>query len=60
MRIRWTTRIATAAGLLTLIAGIATGGGGTAHAAAQPTAAAIVVTTTSSAAPSLSWTHRGA
>jgi hypothetical protein len=60
MRIRWTTRIATAAGLLTLIAGIATGGGGTAHAAAQPTAAAIVATTTSSAAPSLSWTHRGA
>ena len=38
MRIRWTTRIATAAGLLTLIAGIATGGG-PAHAAARPTAA---------------------
>ena len=60
MRIRWTTRIATAAGLLTLIAGIATGGGGAAHAAAQPTAAAIVATTTSLAAPGLSWTHRGA
>jgi hypothetical protein len=61
MRIRWTTRIATAAGLLTLIAGIATGGGGGApHAAARPTAASVVVTTTSSVAPGLSWTHRGA
>jgi hypothetical protein len=59
MRIRWTTRIATAAGLLTLIAGIATGGGA-AHAAARPTAASVVVTTTSSVAPGLSWTHRGA
>jgi hypothetical protein len=44
MRIRWTTRIATAAGLLTLIAGIATGGG-PAHAAARPTAAAAVAAT---------------
>ena len=59
MRIRWTTRIATAAGLLTLIAGIATGGGGAAHAAARPTAASVVVTTTS-ATTGLSWTHRGA
>jgi hypothetical protein len=58
MRIRWTTRIATAAGLLTLIAGIATGGS-PAHAAARPTAAAVVVSTTSSVAPGLSWTHRG-
>jgi hypothetical protein len=46
MRIRWTTRIATAAGLLTLIAGIATGGGGTAHAAARPAASSAVTTTT--------------
>ena len=46
MRIRWTTRIATAAGLLTLIAGIATGGGGTAHAAARPAASPAVTTTT--------------
>ena len=60
MRIRWTTRIATAAGLLTLIAGIATGGGGTAHAAARPTAASVVATTTSSASTGLSWAHRGA
>jgi hypothetical protein len=44
MRIRWTTRIATAAGLLTLVAGVAAGGG-TAHAAARPTAAAAVGTT---------------
>ena len=58
MRIRWTTRIATAAGLLTLLAGIATGGGGAAHAAARPTAAAVVTTTTSSVGASLSWTHR--
>jgi len=49
MRIRWTTRIATAAGLLTLIAGIATGGGAAhaAHAAARPAAASAVATTTS-------------
>jgi len=59
MRIRWTTRIATAAGLLTLIAGIATGGGGAAHAAPRPTAASVVATTTSSVAVGLSWTHRG-
>ena len=59
MRIRWTTRIATAAGLLTLIAGIATGGGA-AHAAARPTAASVVTTTTSSVTTGLSWTHRGA
>jgi hypothetical protein len=58
MRIRWTTRIATAAGLLTLIAGIATGGGGAAHAAGRPAAASVVATTTSSV--SLSWAHRGA
>jgi Zn-dependent alcohol dehydrogenase len=58
MRIRWTTRIATAAGLLTLIAGIATGGGA-AHAAARP-AAASAVATTSSVTIGLSWTHRGA
>jgi hypothetical protein len=45
MRIRWTTRIATAAGLLTLIAGIATGGG-PAHATARPAAASAVATTT--------------
>jgi len=60
MRIRWTTRIATAAGLLTLIAGIATGGGGAAHAAARPTAASVVATTTSHATTGLSWAHRGA
>jgi hypothetical protein len=59
MRIRWTTRIATAAGLLTLIAGIATGGGGASHAAARPTAASVVGTTTSSVTTGLSWTHRG-
>ena len=59
MRIRWTTRIATAAGLLTLIAGIATGGGGASHAAARPTAASVVATTTSSVTTVLSWTHRG-
>jgi hypothetical protein len=58
MRIRWTTRIATAAGLLTLIAGIATGGGA-AHAAPRPTAASVVATTTSSVTTGLSWTHRG-
>jgi Zn-dependent alcohol dehydrogenase len=58
MRIRWTTRIATAAGLLTLIAGIATGGGA-AHAAARP-AAASAVATISSVTIGLSWTHRGA
>jgi hypothetical protein len=58
MRIRWTTRIATAAGLLTLIAGIATGGGA-AHAAARPTAASVVAATTSSATIGLSWAHRG-
>jgi hypothetical protein len=44
MRIRWTTRIATAAGLLTLIAGIATGGS-PAHAAARPAATSAVTTT---------------
>jgi hypothetical protein len=43
MRIRWTTRIATAAGLLTLLAGIATSGG-PAHAAARPTASAVATT----------------
>jgi hypothetical protein len=43
MRIRWTTRIATAAGLLTLIAGIATGGG-PAHAAGRPAASSAVAT----------------
>jgi hypothetical protein len=43
MRIRWTTRIATAAGLLTLIAGIATGGG-PAHAGTRPSAASAVTT----------------
>jgi hypothetical protein len=59
MRIRWTTRIATAAGLLTLIAGIATGGGGASHAAARPMAASVVATTTSSVTTGLSWTHRG-
>jgi hypothetical protein len=58
MRIRWTTRIATAAGLLTLIAGIATGGGA-AHSATRPTASSVVTATTSSVAPGLSWTHRG-
>jgi hypothetical protein len=41
MRIRWTTRIATAAGLLTLVAGVAAGGG-SARAAARPTAPAAV------------------
>ena len=45
MRIRWTTRIATAAGVLTLLAGIATGGG-PAHAAARPAAASAVASTT--------------
>ena len=59
MRIRWTTRIATAAGLLTLIAGIATGGGGAAHAAPRAAAASVVATTTSSVTIGLSWTHRG-
>ena len=44
MRIRWTTRIATAAGLLTLIAGIATGGG-PAHAAARSAATSAVAAT---------------
>jgi hypothetical protein len=45
MRIRWTTRIAMAVGVLTLIAGIAAGGpggaaaGGTATAAVHATAA---------------------
>jgi hypothetical protein len=58
MRIRWTTRIATAAGLLTLVAGIATGGGGAAHAAARPTVASVVATTTSHVTAHLSWTHR--
>jgi hypothetical protein len=43
MRIRWTTRIAMAAGLLTLVAGIATGGG-PAHAAARPAASAVATT----------------
>ena len=41
MRIRWTTRIATAAGLLTLLAGIATGGA-PAHAATRPSAVSAV------------------
>jgi hypothetical protein len=59
MRIRWTTRIATAAGLLTLIAGIATGGGGAAHAAPRAAAASGVATTTASVSTGLSWTHRG-
>jgi hypothetical protein len=59
MRIRWTTRIATAAGLLTLIAGIATGGGGAAHAAPRAAAASVVATTTASVSTGLSWTHRG-
>jgi hypothetical protein len=58
MRIRWTTRIATAAGLLTLIAGIAAGGGA-AHAAARPTASSVVAATASSVATGLSWTHHG-
>ena len=40
MRIRWTTRIALAAGVLTLMAGIATGGG-QAHAAKPTTAPAV-------------------
>ncbi len=40
MRIRWTTRIALAAGVLTLMAGIATGGG-PAHAARPTTAPAV-------------------
>jgi hypothetical protein len=44
MRIRWTTRIAAAAGLLTLIAGIATGGG-PAHATVRPAATSAVATT---------------
>ena len=50
MRIRWTTRIATAAGLLTLIAGIATGGG-PAHAAVRPAATSAVATTAGHAGP---------
>jgi hypothetical protein len=45
MRIRWTIWIATAAGLLTLVAGVAAGGG-PARAAARPTAPAAVGTTT--------------
>ena len=45
MRIRWTTRIAAAAGLLTLVAGIATGGGPV-HAAARPAATSAVAATT--------------
>ena len=52
MRIRWTTRIATAAGLLTLIAGIATGGG-PAHAAVRPAATSAVATTVGHSAPAL-------
>ena len=50
MRIRWTTRIATAAGLLTLIAGIATGGG-PAHAATRPAATSAFATTASHSGP---------
>jgi hypothetical protein len=36
MRIRWTTRIAMAVGVITLIAGIATGGGPASAAQAGP------------------------
>jgi hypothetical protein len=37
MRIRWTTRIAMAAGMITLIAGIVAGGGAASAAPAHPT-----------------------
>jgi hypothetical protein len=51
MRIRWTTRIAMAAGVLTLLAGIAAGGG-PAHAAARPGAGpAVAVTATQVGTP---------
>src|SRR3984957_15338637 len=49
MRIRWTIRIATAAGLLTLAAGVAAGGG-TARAAARPTTPAAPGATTAAGA----------
>jgi len=42
MRIRWTTRIAMAVGVLTLIAGVAAGGPGSASAARVGTATAAV------------------
>lgn len=41
MRIRWTTRIAVAAGMLTLIAGIVAGGG---HVSAAPTGNSVTTT----------------
>ena len=41
MRIRWTTRIAMAVGVITLIAGIVTGAGTTGHEAAPRPAAHV-------------------
>ncbi len=41
MRIRWTTRIAMAVGVITLIAGIAAGAGTTGHEAAPRSAAHV-------------------
>lgn len=45
MRIRWTTRITMAAGMITLIAGIVAGGGGTPSAAPAHAAATFSQTT---------------
>lgn len=45
MRIRWTTRIAMAVGVLTLIAGVAVGGGPTSAATTRPTSAAVSAVT---------------
>jgi hypothetical protein len=44
MRIRWTTRIAMAVGVITLIAGIAAGTGATGQAAAPRPAAQVSAT----------------
>jgi hypothetical protein len=44
MRIRWTTRIAMAAGMITLVAGIVAGGGGTVSAAPAHSAPAFART----------------
>jgi hypothetical protein len=42
MRIRWTTRIAVAVGVITMLAGIAVGGGSASAAAAGPHSASYV------------------
>ena len=60
MRIRWTTRIVLATGVLTLIAGVAAGGG-PAHAAATGSASAAIAsaataaTATAASAPGNAW-----